>query len=136
MRVTCFVALASVPGVECASETVRTLYKTRNTLHRIIAVGDSITWGSRSSNRGTSSWPRRLQNDYLHSDPSVAVFNFGVPGSTLQRSGDKPYVEQEEYALALASEPDAVVIMLGTNDAKFYNWDAAAYEADYEFLVS
>jgi len=62
--------------------------------------------------------------------------NFGVSGATLLRHGDLPYVQQGAYNQALAAEPDAVVIMLGTNDSKSWNWVYKdEYVSDYVLLI-
>ncbi len=61
--------------------------------------------------------------------------NFGVGGATMQRTGDIPYWDLPEYAQAKALEPHVVTIMLGTNDTKPQNWDAARYEADYRDMI-
>lgn len=37
--------------------------------------------------------------------------------------GDCAYWDQDTYTMAMASRPDIVTIMLGTNDAKGCNWD-------------
>ena len=41
------------------------------------------------------------------------------------RKADAPYWNHSAFKNALNSTPDLVVIMLGTNDAKFRNWNAA-----------
>merc|ERR1740117_1587312 len=41
-------------------------------------------------------------------------------------SGDCAYWDQSTYTMAMASKPDIVTIMLGTNDAKGCNWDYSA----------
>ena len=47
------------------------------------------------------------------------------------RTGDMPYIEREAYKNALASQPDIVIIQLGTNDSKPQNWNEEQYIADY-----
>jgi hypothetical protein len=62
--------------------------------------------------------------------------NFGVSGATLLRNGDLPYVQQNAYNQALAARPDAVIIMLGTNDSKSWNWvHKDDFVSDYIFLI-
>ena len=41
------------------------------------------------------------------------------------RKADAPYWNHSAFKAALNSTPDVVVIMLGTNDAKYRNWNAA-----------
>lgn len=50
------------------------------------------------------------------------VTNFGAGGRTMLKKGDNPYWRTGPLKQALASEPAIVVLMLGTNDAKFQNW--------------
>ena len=53
-------------------------------------------------------------------------------------SGNKPYQKSKQFKAALSSNPDIVVIMLGTNDTKPANWKNSAkdYEVDYRDLIS
>lgn len=53
-------------------------------------------------------------------------------------SGNKPYQKSKQFKAALSSNPDIVVIMLGTNDTKPANWwnSAKDYEVDYRDLIS
>ena len=50
------------------------------------------------------------------------VRNFGLSARTLMNSGDLPYMNEGIWQDALAFQPDIVVLMLGTNDSKGYNW--------------
>jgi lysophospholipase L1-like esterase len=53
-------------------------------------------------------------------------------------SGNKPYQKSKQFKAALSSNPDVVVIMLGTNDTKPANWKNSAkdYEVDYLDIIS
>ena len=53
-------------------------------------------------------------------------------------SGNKPYQKSKQFKAALSSNPNVVVIMLGTNDTKPANWKNSAkdYEIDYLDLIS
>jgi lysophospholipase L1-like esterase len=64
-------------------------------------------------------------------DSTFEVINYGVSGRTMMKTGDYPYWNEEAYQLALASEADVVLLMLGTNDAKTYQWNETEYVADY-----
>ncbi|BCU77868.1 GDSL-type esterase/lipase family protein [Luteolibacter sp. LG18] len=98
---------------------------------RIACVGDSITQGS-GADRG-QSYPDQLQ-DLL--GERWAVKNFGVSGRTLLKNGDFPYWKEGAFKNAQAYNPDAVVIMLGTNDTKPQNWShKAEYRSDYAEMV-
>ena len=56
------------------------------------------------------------------------VKNFGVSARTLLNKGDNPYMNEKAYQDALAFNPNIVVIKLGTNDSKSFNWK---YKADF-----
>ncbi len=55
--------------------------------------------------------------------------NAGLSGSTMLKKGyldgytPYSYWDGTPWQKALYSDPDVVTIMLGTNDAKFYNWE-------------
>jgi acyl-CoA thioesterase-1 len=83
----------------------------------VACVGDSITHGA-GAPKGLS-YPNQLQT-ILGS--GWKINNFGVSGATLLRNGDKPYWKQAALQKALASKPNVVVLMLGTNDSKPQNW--------------
>src|SRR3954471_24441323 len=108
---------------------------------RVACVGDSITAGSGLKNKGVEAYPSQLDN--MLGD-GWAVTNFGVSGATMLNKGDRPYTKQKAYQAALESEPDVVVIMLGTNDSKPQNWrykdefaaDAKALIASFAALPS
>lgn len=88
----------------------------------VACVGDSITYGSGIADRANDSYPAQLQRILQQYDPAWQVSNFGVSGATLLRRGDKPYIRESAYSAALASNPDIVIIKLGTNDSKPQNW--------------
>jgi hypothetical protein len=55
------------------------------------------------------------------------------------KTGDYPYWQEPEYNAALAFEPDIVIIMLGTNDSKPWNWTPAnslLFEQDYKDFIN
>ena len=111
-------------------------FRQHNSLRTIAAVGDSITYGTCASDRALKSWPAQLQRGYLSQDPTVRVLNFGASGRTMTRSGDNPYWDDAEFDRAKASNADAFVIGLGTNDAKHYNWNLEEFEQDYRDMVA
>jgi acyl-CoA thioesterase-1 len=94
----------------------------------VACVGDSITYGSGISDRQNDSYPAQLSRMLQKFDNQWQAQNFGVSGATLLRNGDLPYVRQSAYNQALAAGPDAVIIMLGTNDSKSWNW---VYKDDF-----
>ncbi len=91
---------------------------------KLACVGDSITQGVGAKG---NSYPKQLQ-EMLGAE--WEVMNFGHSGATLMNSGNKPYQKVRQYKDAIASSPDFVVIMLGTNDTKPNNWKK--FESDYE----
>jgi lysophospholipase L1-like esterase len=91
----------------------------------VACVGDSITAGVGASSSSTN-YPAVLQTLF---GSSVKVMNFGHSGATMLSVGDLPYQQQSEYTGATsfvsgagASAVVDVIIMLGTNDSKPYNW--------------
>lgn len=99
----------------------------------VACVGDSITQGV-GTERG-QAWPAQAQKTL---GEKWQVQNFGLSGTTLMNSGNKPYQKSKQFKAALSSNPDIVVIMLGTNDTKPANWRNSAkdYEIDYRDLIS
>lgn len=100
---------------------------------RIACVGNSITYGSGIVPRDKNSYPAQLQSML---GKGYKVMNFGVSGRTLLRKGNLPYWKEKAYHEALASSPDIVTIMLGTNDSKAINRPYYGdYEKDYSDLI-
>lgn len=99
---------------------------------KVACIGDSITKGAGA--KPGKSYPSQLQEML---GERWKVLNFGVSGRTLLKKGDHPYWQEKVYQDALGSEPDVVIIMLGTNDSKPQNWEhKAEFEADYRELVA
>lgn len=102
----------------------------------VACVGDSITYGAGISNRDYNSYPAQLGRMLQKFDNQWQTQNFGVSGATLLRNADKPYVQQSAYNQALAARPDAVIIKLGTNDSKSWNWvHRDDFVSDYSSLI-
>ncbi len=78
---------------------------------KVACVGDSITYGARLDDREKYSYPAQLQ---LLLGESSSVENFGVGSCTLIRKGS-PSV-WDELSKIKETNPDVVVISLGTND--------------------
>jgi lysophospholipase L1-like esterase len=58
-----------------------------------------------------------------------------VCGATASSAGDCPFEKTAAYRESLDFAPDLVLLMLGTNDSKPYNWkDPAAYTEDLKRL--
>jgi lysophospholipase L1-like esterase len=100
---------------------------------RIACIGDSITYGfGVEKTRKTDAYPAILQT---LAGPEWQVLNYGISGRTLRKGGDTPYAKTGYLEAALAANPEIVVVLLGTNDSKPYNWDAPSYEQEYEDLL-
>ncbi|HMD54615.1 MAG TPA: GDSL-type esterase/lipase family protein [Phycisphaerae bacterium] len=98
--------------------------QTKPTAIKVACVGDSITFGI-IPDRLHKSWPAVLQM-LLGSDYDVR--NFGHSGATMLKNGNLPYWSTQEFKKATAFDPDIVIVMLGTNDSKTYNWTAHGNE--------
>lgn len=64
------------------------------------------------------------------------VTNLGVSGATAQKSGDFSYWSTWAFQALTNQSWDVGLVMLGTNDAKPYNWKGPAnFTADYQALL-
>ena len=94
----------------------------------IACIGDSITFGSGVVwTRKRDAWPYvlgRLLGEEYH------VVNYGISGATMQKVSDKPYRPDFFHAVE-TMETEAVILMLGTNDTKPYNWNPREFEVSY-----
>lgn len=100
---------------------------------KVACVGNSITYGAYIEDREHNSYPAQLQR-YL--GDGFQVRNFGVNGATALRRGDKPYVGLKAYEESKSFQPDIVIIKLGTNDTKPWNWKyKEEYMDDYQSLI-
>lgn len=100
----------------------------------VYCLGDSITSGFRLSNPAKYSFPSQLAR---MSQNNWKVSNGGVPGATLQKSGDIPIWKQPQFAEVKELNPDIVIVILGTNDTKDKNWQHIdGFEKDYTELIN
>lgn len=100
---------------------------------RIACVGDSITYGATIRDKSHDSYPAQLGTMLGR---KYSIKNFGASGYTLQESCDRPYTSHKRYKKSLDFKPDVVLIMLGTNDTKPYNWiSTEAFQDDYRQLI-
>lgn len=100
---------------------------------KVACVGNSITYGYGIKGRDSLCYPARLQemlgNEYT-------VENFGVSGRTLLKKGDHPYWKEKAFEQVQAWNPDIIVLMLGTNDTKPWNWKyGREFASDYKDLL-
>jgi lysophospholipase L1-like esterase len=117
-------SMALALGMAAMLPASRGAAQTRTPTH-VACVGDSITAGFAASS-ASAAYPSVLQTLF---GASVQVRNFGHSGATLMSVADFPYQNQVEYTNATtfvsgagASSVVDVIIMLGTNDSKPYNW--------------
>lgn len=84
---------------------------------RIACVGDSITYGAGLEHREEECYPVKLQ-EFLGTE-RYQVGNFGTNGATVGAFAQHTYTEQERYQQSLDYQAEYVILMLGTNDARW-----------------
>ncbi|MGP9536601.1 GDSL-type esterase/lipase family protein [Brachybacterium sp. AOP43-C2-M15] len=100
----------------------------------VVAVGDSNTLGVAAPATGrASSYPEHLQQ--LLGEEQHQVLNYGVDNRSLLEDAQFPYRDESAHRLSHDAQPDIVLIMLGTNDARDPAWDVAAYEEQLTAFV-
>ena len=107
--------------------------KAKNNQIKVACVGDSITYGHGITFWNVNNYPAQLQkilgNEYC-------VNNYGASGYCAQYNSDRPYVSNKAYTKSLKFNPDILVMMLGTNDSKPYNWsNIDDFKKDYIKLL-
>jgi len=91
---------------------------------KVACVGDSITY---------TEYPAKLQ---ALLGRAWKVDRWGFPGCTLLSKGDSPWINVPTAKEAYATNPDIVLIMLGTNDTKQQNWaHKADFDKDYKAFI-
>ncbi len=98
---------------------------------RIACVGDSLTYGNASP---STSYPVYLSEQL---GDGYNVGNFGRNGASITGApdGNPAYATLTQYEASLDFNPDAVLIMLGTNDAQDWANASATYENDLKDLI-
>lgn len=99
---------------------------------RVACVGDSITEGYGIEWQSENAYPTKLA-EILGDD--FEVMNFGRSATTMMRHGDFPYWSAKEFTNCLRYKPDIIVLKLGTNDCKAYQWNKEAYEESYNAML-
>ncbi len=100
---------------------------------RVACIGNSITDGLGIDMSNTYAYPAVLQQSL---GKGYNVKNFGVSARTLLNEGDHPYMREQAWRDAQAFNPDIVVVKLGTNDAKDYNWkNGNHYGRDLQLMI-
>ncbi len=91
---------------------------------KVACVGDSLTYGMAIVNVFKNSYPAQLGKML---GEGYHVENFGYSGKTVNTECKDSYVDTKNYSDSIAFSPDIVVIMLGSNDTKEYNWVSKEY---------
>jgi len=99
---------------------------------RVACIGNSITHGSGIDMQEQNGYPAQLQR--LLGD-GYYVKNYGVGARCMMATSDHPYMREQAWRDAKAFLPDIVVIKLGTNDSKDFQWNQQQYERDYQLMV-
>ena len=87
----------------------------------VACVGDSNTKGPELSDPLYDCYPSQLEGLLRQFDPHWETRNFGVIGTTVLRQGDLPYIDTTEYAEALSSKPDVVILCFGMGESRLPN---------------
>lgn len=102
---------------------------------KVACVGDSITEAKRIVTTEGKTEKEQLHGQLqTYLGDNYDVRNFGISGATMLYDGidknnaKKGYAFQTQYTQSREFQPDIVVIMLGTNDSKPYNWDTQKTE--------
>lgn len=98
----------------------------------VACIGDSITEGFGIKNQNVNGYPEQLR---AMLGPDYCVQNCGRSATTMMTDGDFPYWTCNEFSNALALNADIVVIKLGTNDTKRYQWNAESYARSYRQMI-
>lgn len=123
------------------SNWLNNLKSTKPDAIRVACIGNSITDGMGIEMSGRLAYPGQLQR-LLGSGYDVR--NFGVSSRTMLQKGDYPFMKEQAWKDALgflaggknSAQPDIVIIKLGTNDSKPYNWKYAnEFEQDMQTMI-
>jgi lysophospholipase L1-like esterase len=98
---------------------------------KVACIGDSVTWGAGIVDRYNDNYPFQLR-DLLGN--GYAAENFGNSGKTMLLHGDDPYWNTAQYKYSQLYGPNIVLIMLGTNDSKAWNYPMMPAEFNQDYL--
>jgi alpha-L-fucosidase 2 len=99
---------------------------------RVACIGDSITEGAGIHWQSKFSYPVQLDSIL---GPGYSVLNCGRSGANMLKQSDLSYWICNEFYNVFAFEPDVIVIKLGTNDSKPWNWNEENYVKDLQSML-
>lgn len=99
---------------------------------QIACVGDSITYGAGVQKIKNATYEYFLRQNI---GGDCQVLNYGKSGRTLQKEGNKPYVNTTFYQNSVKVKADVYILMLGTNDSKKINWNEKRYSRELRTFV-
>ena len=109
-------------------------------IKNIAFIGNSITAGYKLSYPRKEAYPAVLGDLLNQNNVQYYIFNEGFSGATMQKTGHKPYWDLQEYQTVLNSNPDIIVMLLGTNDARYRNltngFNAEAFKQDMKEMIA
>ena len=129
-------AKSNKAGIVYDSQLFAELAKSGTDAVDIACVGDSITYGTISSDPETASYPAQLQKMLTSRyGNKFKVTNYGHDGAYIadfERSNADTlrYCNTAEYIQLRKDRPDVVIMMLGTNDIGYINDSAACKELE------
>lgn len=99
---------------------------------KIACVGNSITEGAGITYESNNSYPVLL-GQLL--GEGYRVLNCGRSATTMLKHGNFPYWTCKDFYNVFAFKPDIIIIKLGTNDTKPFNWNQDSFLLDYQALI-
>ncbi len=100
---------------------------------KIACIGDSLTYGSTLLNRKKECYPARLQKLL---GEGYDVVNLGLVGHTVNSFCTKFWGQPAMLRSLAEYEPDYILLLLGTNDARLRNWmDESVFRNEYVKLL-
>ena len=100
---------------------------------KVACAGDSLTRGRDNGNTEADTYPFQL-GQLLGGD--FGVYNFGVNAVTAMRDLPLSYVDRQEFQESLNVEPDIYLLMLGTNDSRYWEEHAPRYPASLRWIIN
>jgi len=103
---------------------------------RMAFIGNSITFGANLTDPSNECYPSQLRDMLAENfGDTVQIMNCGVSGRTMMRSAESPIWIEGAFKNGIKFVPDICLIMLGTNDAKPYRWEAWGDEFLDDYLA-